>query len=76
MTLLTAGRATMRSGEWRGTDTLIGGPGNDFLGGYLGNDRFHGGPGDDTVRGAQGADTFVFLDGDETLLIEDFTFYR
>jgi subtilisin family serine protease len=38
-------------------DTIVGGPGNDFIDGWAGNDTLVGGPGNDTIRGAQDMDT-------------------
>ena len=37
-------------------DTIVGGPGNDFLDGWVGDDVLVGGPGDDQLRGEAGVD--------------------
>ena len=37
-------------------DTIVGGPGNDFLDGWVGDDVLDGGPGDDHLRGEAGVD--------------------
>ena len=41
-------------------DTILGGPGNDFLDGWVGDDALYGGPGDDQLRGEAGNDTVSF----------------
>ena len=37
-------------------DTIVGGPGDDFLDGWVGDDVLVGGPGDDQLRGEAGVD--------------------
>ena len=60
------------------TNTLRGGPGDDFIFGFSGNDIIEGGQGDDLITGGYGSDTYVFIgnygkdalvdyDGEETL---------
>ncbi|MBK8914557.1 MAG: hypothetical protein IPM64_08125 [Phycisphaerales bacterium] len=49
------------------TNTIIGGPGNDFLVGTLGKDRIEGGDGNDLIIGSGGADKLLGQDGNDLI---------
>ncbi|QOJ14063.1 MAG: hypothetical protein HRU75_05180 [Planctomycetia bacterium] len=49
------------------TNTIIGGPGNDFLVGTLGKDRIEGGDGNDLIIGSGGADKLLGGDGNDLI---------
>jgi Ca2+-binding RTX toxin-like protein len=48
-----------------GNDTVIGGPGDDFLTGFVGNDSLDGGPGADILSDGAGNDTVSGGEGDD-----------
>jgi Ca2+-binding RTX toxin-like protein len=51
------GDDSMVGNFFEGSDTLVGGNGNDNLDGYLGDDTLIGGPGDDILQPSDGNDT-------------------
>jgi Ca2+-binding RTX toxin-like protein len=50
------------------TNTLIGGPGNDFIQSGSGDDDIRGGPGDDNLNAAYGVDRLTGGPGDDQLI--------
>ena len=51
--------------DYSGTDTLCGGPGDDYLGSYAGNEKINGGPGDDYLVPGYGDDLAYGGPGDD-----------
>ena len=50
-----------------GADTLVGGPGNDFLAGYRGSDRYDGGDGNDEIIMQIGRNSAIGGPGNDTI---------
>lgn len=51
-----------------GFDTIIGGAGRDWLGGFEGNDTIRGGGGNDSIGGSEGDDQLFGGDGRDTII--------
>ena len=74
---LTAGDGAVTFVSWGGSDTLIGGVGDDFLGAYgVEGSTFSGGAGNDSIRGGKGADLMDAGAGNDYIELNDGTSFN